>query len=278
MFIVNNSYGPDLLGAFLDYENPVYLFFHGMGWYVFAALMTILWYYIVNGKIYKFRTGSSIFSRVHMIEKEQRMKYWRVYLFVAAGGMMHQFIDLIGHPSFIHSGDLGTNIPWGAVWFGDNAFLSLDWVLSTGLYPGGFYTPVVFLSIGYMVGILLALYWGLHSKSFPNFVKGLLIVISTMFVIFVISYFMVMPDAQAYFNSLYNNDFTYYGDPNNIPWLIYLTGGEADFGVMVFTGLFFFIPLFMLYYGFRDLPKEGTDAASVGDKKGTKQAPAPYLK
>ncbi len=45
-------------------------------------------------------------------------------------------------------------------------------------------------------------------------------------------------------------------------------------------GLFFFMPLIMLYYGFKDLPKgEETDTASFGDRKPVaKEAPAAYLK
>ncbi len=280
-FIVNNAYGPDLLGAFLEYNDPVYLFFHGMGWYIFAIPFAFLWFYILNGKVYKFRTGKSAFTRIHLLEKEKQLPYWRIYLFIAAGGMTHQLIDIIGHPAFIHSGDLGTHVAWGAVWFGNNSFMSLDWVLSTGVYPGGFYTPAVILTVGYLLGILLAIFWGMHSKSFWNMVKGMLIVISTLFVIYVITYFMAWPNADAWLNAEYMGDYTYYGDPNNIPLLVYITGGEADFGVMVFLGLFFFSPLIMLYYGFRDLPKgeERESAAGFGDKKpAAKEAPAPYLK
>lgn len=254
-----------------------------MGWFLFAIPMTLLFYYMVNGKVYKFRTGKSAFSRVHMLEQEKRMPYWRVYLFVAAGGMMHQLIDLIGHPSFIHSGDLGSNVPWGAVWFGDNAFLSLDWVLGTGVYPGGFFPPVLAISAVAYSGFLLSIFWGIRSKNFMNLAKGMLLVISALLVLFTITYFMAWPGADAWLKAEYMGDYTYYywDNPNNIPLLVYITGGEADFGVMIFMGLFFFIPLIMLYYGFRDLPKgeESESTAAFGGKKlATKEAPAPYLK
>ncbi len=279
IFIVNNAYGPDLLGAFLPYDSGVYLFFHGIGWPVIAALLTLLWYRIINGKIYKFRTGKSWISRIHMLEKEKRMKYWQVYLFIAAGGLMHMFIDLIGHPSYIDAGTLGTNVPWGVVWFGDNAFLSLDWVLSTGAFPcGNMFVPVILLTIAYALCILLSIYWGIHTRKFWNFAKGLLLVVSAMFVIYLISYFIVWPEGNAIFTDTYGN-YTYYGNPSTMPFLVYLTGGEADLGTMAFMGLLFLLPLFMLYYGFKDLPKgEGSETAPFGDKNGAKEAPAPYLK
>ncbi len=281
VFIVNNSYGPDILGAFLQYDNVIYLFFHGIGWPVFALLMTLLFYYMVNAKVYKFRTGKSALSRVHMLEKEKRMPYWRVYLFVAAAGLMHQLIDLIGHPSFIDYDHI-TNAAWGAVWFGDNAFLSLDWVLSTGVYPGGFYPPALALSVVGYITFLLSIFWGIRSKNFKNMAKGMLFVIFALLVLFTITYFMIWPGANAWLLNEYDGVYTYPGDKSHIPLLVYITGGEADLGVMVFMGLFFFIPLIMVYYGFRDLPKGEvieSESGSFGDKKpATKEAPAPYLK
>lgn len=278
VYIVNNVNGPDIIGAFLSYNDPIYLFVHGMGWYLVAAMMAILWYYLMNGKIEKHRSGPSIFSRIQMVEKEERLKYWQIYLFCAAGGMSHLFIDIIGHPAYIHAGTLGTDIPWGVVWFGDNAFLSLDWILSTGLFPcGQAYIPAIILTIGFSIGILLALAWGWHTHKFWNFTKGLLIVVGAVFVILLITYFIPIPDGENFFNARFDGDFTYFGDPANIPWLIWLTGGEADFGVMIYLGLFFFAPLLMLYYGFKDLPRTPNNAAPAGEQKGAQQPAAPYL-
>ncbi len=279
VYIVNNAYGPDIMGAFLSYDNPVYLFFHGIGWYLLAGLWAVLWFYLMNGIIEKHRTGPSIFSRIHLLEKENRIKYWQIYLFTAAGGMTHSLVDLIGHPSFIDAGTIGTNVPWGVVWFGDNAYMSLNWVQSTGLFPcGGVFPAVIAITIGYATGIILSLYWGMRTRSFWNFAKGLLLVIAIMFVIYLITYFIPLPDGDAFFTSLYGT-YTYYGDTSNIPLLVYITGGESDFGTTVFLGLFFFIPLILLYYGFKDLPKSTFDPALAGDQKekGARKASAPYL-
>ena len=269
------------MGAFLEYDNPVYLFFHGIGWFLMAIPLTFLWYYMINGRVYKFRTGSSWLSRIHMLEKEKRMKHWQIYMFIAAGGMMHLFIDLIGHPSFIHSGDLGPNVPWGAVWFGDNAFLSLEWVLSTGAFPcGNMFVPAILITILYATFILLSIYWGIHTRNFWNFAKGLLMVVTAIFVLYLFTYFMVWPGGDALFKAKYGGDYTYYGDPMAMPLLLYLTGGEADFGVMVFIGLFFFIPLLLMYYGFKDLPKgDESESLAFSDKKvGRDTATAPKPK
>ncbi len=111
---------------------------------------------------------------------------------------------------------------------------------------------------------------------------GMLAVIGGLLILYTITYFTPWPGADAFLRGEFGGDYTYapYGDPNNIPLLVYITGGEADFGVMIFMGLFFFIPLIMLYYGFKDLPKgEQSDAVAFGETKPTtREPPAPYLK
>ncbi|OLS15493.1 MAG: hypothetical protein RBG13Loki_0888 [Promethearchaeota archaeon CR_4] len=281
VYIVNNAYGPDLIGAFFNYNDPIYLFFHGMGWYLVAALMAILWYYLVNGKIEKHRVGPSFFSRIRMEDKEKRLKYWQVYLFCAAAGMSHMFIDIIGHPAYIDAGTLGMHIPWGVVWFGDNFYLSLDWIFSTGLFPcGQLYLPAILLFIGFIVGILLALIWGLRTQNFWNLAKGLLIVLGVTFGILLLSFFIPILNGQEFFDERFGDLFTFFNDPAGpvkYSWLIWLTGGESDFGMMVYLALFFFIPLIMLYYGFKDLPRITPDSTSTSKRTETGQPAAPYL-
>ena len=122
IFTINSFVGPDIFG-FIDYRSELYVFFHGMGWFIAAIPLTFVW---------------SVYTRYHLSWKP--FKVWKrdpnkeyvitipeVFCLVAAGGIFHQFMDLIGHPSYItYMGE--ANVPWGAVWFGGNNWFTHDWM------------------------------------------------------------------------------------------------------------------------------------------------------
>ncbi len=245
IFSVNSLVGPDLFGV-LDYQGYVYVFFHGYGWFVAALPLALVWWVF---SAYRF-SWNPLHVAKRDIVSEPVMTIPEAFCTVSAGGIMHQFVDLIGHPSFIeYAGQQDT--PWGAVWFGGDNWFSLQGVLGTGMFPCGnefgfweFYAYIIPVTAGSLVLMFFLMQRG--TRAF--YVSSTIIVIVT-FLPLAIAYFI--PDTSGFdVNALGVN---YFGG-DVVPSTYRLTGGEADLGVMVFFGLFFFVPIVLLWMGYAGIP------------------------
>ena len=246
IFSVNNLVGPDIFGV-LDYLSPWYFFFHGYGWVIAAIPLVFLW---------------MIFARYHVQWKP--FKAWKrdpkvepvitipeIYCLVAAGGIMHMFVDIIGHPSFIYYN--GVLVPWGTAWFGDQLFESIQGIWATGLFPCGntfhFWENYVLLGSILLVALILIIF--IMQKGKKPFYLSVLVIIVSYFIPLAISWFI----PNSGFNINQPGIVNYYGDPTGfVPYTFHLTGGEADLGVLVFFGLFLFVPLVLLYMSYTGIP------------------------
>ncbi len=255
IFSVNSMVGPDLFN-FLPYEGIffyIYLFLHGYGYIIVAFLIAIPWWKAAG---------------YHMEFKEKRldiqkrcaedpliMDYLSVYCLVAAGGIMHLFVDLLSHPSYVAIGD-NPRVPWGVVWFGSDFFFSMEWVLGTGMFPCGnalgFSETWVFYTITGALIVLLILF-GLPKNNGQSYGKFMAMMFGIYYIPLIIAY--LIPDANLialthpearYFG--YMGEGAYYGSA------FYLTGGEAELGVSVFVVLFLFVPLMFLYWSISGVP------------------------
>ncbi len=247
IFVVS-AFFPDVFG-FLEWEDPIYLFLHGYGFFVAAIAFTFFWMvyaqYHVQWKPFKAWKAD--------VTKEPVMTLPEIYLVTAAGGIFHQFVDIIGHPSFIWLN--GTpNVPWGVVWFGDSLYESIQGIWATGLFPCGNtfdfpeYLPVLLTS---MVGALLLVMF-VMQRSKKAFYLSTFVIIAAYFLVLGISWFF--PNTN--FNINQPGIVNYYGDPSGfVPFTFHLTGGESDLGTLVFFGLFLFVPLVLLYYSYHGLPR-----------------------
>ncbi|MGV9197496.1 MAG: hypothetical protein ACOC44_10265 [Promethearchaeia archaeon] len=249
IFVVNNLFGPDLAGLFVPYDSQLYLFLHGYGWFFMALLLVIPWDILVNRTSWDAERKRPIFFDS---EKERIMNMSQVFFLIAAGGIFHLFIDIIGHPSYIaYSGQ--ENFPWGAVWFGGDNFLTIQDIWGTGMFPCGnefgFWESYLFMYL-YAGGIVAVVMFFYAHKSEEKLSKAFIILTLAYLLPLIIFYFI--PDYSGF--DINANDVKYYGDPNYVPAVYRLVGGEADLGVLVYIFLFFFMPLMLLYYSFNDLP------------------------
>lgn len=250
VFIVNNIFGPDLAGLFVPYDSQAYMFLHGYGWFLMSLALLPIWDIAVN------RATLNIKERKFKLfdsDKERIMSILQVYFLIAAGGIFHLFIDIIGHPSYINYNGQD-NFPWGTVWFGGDVYLSIQDIWGTGMFPCGnelgFWETYIFLYAfaGTLVAICVLVY---AHRSDEHLFKA--------FIIFTIAYtlpliiFYFIPDYSGF--NVNGKGVNYYGDPDYVPSAYRLVGGEADLGVIIYLFLFFFVPLTMIYYSMNELPK-----------------------
>ncbi|MEX2682133.1 MAG: hypothetical protein Q6373_011065 [Candidatus Sigynarchaeota archaeon] len=242
IFTVNSLVGPDMFG-FLDWGNQAYWFFHGYGWIVAAIPLAFAW---------------SIFTKFSLQwvpfkvtkrdpAKEAIITIPEVFCLVAAGGLLHLFIDIIGHPPTASYPGGPYDIPWGAIWFGNDWWFSMDSILATGRFPcGNYYGYPEYLP--YLVSVLaitLLLMMFVMQRSSKHFQIASVIVILAG----------IAPLLIAFVGPLLSG---------SEPMAYHLTGGEADLGVDVFIGLFFFVPLVLLWMSYDGIPfvkKHGLRAA-----------------
>ena len=247
--------GPDLFG-FLPFEGItlyIYLFFHGYGYILAAFLIAIPWWKATEHTI-------EIQNKKILIQNRKSddpfiMDYFSVYCLVAAGGIMHLFIDLLSHPPYISIGD-DPRVPWGVVWFGGDFMFSMEWVLGTGMFPCGnaldfTATPIFFSIVGPILVLIILL--KLPQKNGASYGKFLALMFGVYYLPLIVAYFI--PDSNLV--ALNNPDaqyFGYMGDGAYFGSAFYLTGGEADLGVSAFVVLFLFIPLMLLYWSISGVP------------------------
>lgn len=246
IFTFNSLIGPDLMSLFFSYSGTGYLFTHGYGWFLPAIPISLVWciytFYAVQTKPFKIQKRDP--------QKELIINYPEVYCLVAAGGIFHQMVDIIGHPAEImYEGEL---TPWGAVWFGGDNYFSIYSIWGTGMFPCGneLGFPEFYIFAGIFLAIALIIIFKFMHRSEKMFIKSSILLILIYFIPLLVAYFI--PDYSGF--DIYDPNVTYFGDPSYIPSVYRLTGGEADFGVMVFFFLFFFVPLVLLYYGYNGVP------------------------
>jgi hypothetical protein len=245
IFIVNSLVGPDAFGLF---SGQVYLFFHGYGWFVAALPITFGW---------------MIYARYHVqwkpfkVWKLDASKEWlitlpEIYCLISAGGIFHQLVDIIGHPSFIWYNGVA-NVPWGVVWFGDNVYFSSQSILGTGLFPCGdaFGFVEYYITLVIFLGATLLCIFFIMRRNKKSFYLASLVLVAAYFVTLAIAWFIPVTK----FNVNQPGVVNYYGDPNFISSTMLLTGGEADFGVLLYFGLFLFVPLILLYFSYAGIPR-----------------------
>lgn len=262
IFIVNNIFGPDLAGIFVPYDSAAYWFLHGYGWFVMALALVIPWDIFVNRTSWNSEKNRPKFFDP---DKKRVMSMLQVYFLIAAGGIFHLFIDIIGHPSYITYGTQA-NFPWGTVWFGDNIFLSIQDIWGTGMFPCGnelgFWETYLFL-YGY-AGIAVVIVVLLYAHRSDEHLFKAFIIFSIAYTLPLIIFFFI-PDYSGF--DVTAQGVNYYGDPNYIPSAYRLVGGEADLGVIVYIFLFFFVPLLLLYYSVNELPFLKSKTSKVDTKQ-----------
>ncbi len=249
IFVINNLFGPDLAGAFVPYDSVWYLFLHGYGWFLMSLALLIPWDIFVN------RTSwDSQKKRPKFFDKNKKriMSIPQVYFLIAAGGIFHLFIDIIGHPSYIPYEGV-KSFPWGVVWFGDGNYISIMDIWATGMFPCGnelgFWESYLYVYGfgGAVIGGTVLLY---AHKSDLHLTKAFIILSIAYTLPLIIFYFI--PDYSGF--NINAKGVSYFGNPDYVPSTYRLTGGEADLGVLVFVFLFFFVPLLLIYYSINELP------------------------
>lgn len=252
---VNNLFGPDLAsllptGHGFDFAGlalpalTFYYFFHGYGWFIIALPLTVIWDIGVNRTPFK-------------KEKNRYMKTYQVYFLIVAGGLLHLFVDVIGHPSYIEY--MGNDYyPWGAIWIGwgtggEPIYMSIQDILASGMFPCGnkfgFIETTIFYSICMVMffGVLLFYAHKSGDKMFRAFI------ILGLFYIIPLAIFYYIPDYYGLSGmDMYNGvAVNYFGRPDAKTHSTYiLTGGEADLGVLLYFLLFFALPFIFIYYSF----------------------------
>jgi hypothetical protein len=250
------------------------LFFHGYGWFVAALPLTFGWMfyaqYHVRWKPFK--------AWKYDAKKEWLITIPEIYCLIAAGGIIHLFVDIIGHPSYISLNGVG-NVPWGAVWFGDGLYFSIKSILGTGVFPCGdafhFVEYYIFLIIA-LGGTLFSIFF-IMQRNKKAFYLSSLVIVAGYFLVLAISWFI----PETSFNINQPGVVNYYGDPTFVSYTMHFTGGEADLGVLIFFGLFLFVPLILLYFGYAGIPrvaKKGYRAIVEQVELETKNASAEKIK
>jgi len=226
--------------GFLEWGDPVYWFFHGYGWIVVAIPLAFAW------SIFTMFSLRWVPFKVTKRDpaKEAIITIPEVFCLIAAGGILHLCIDIIGHPPTVI---IDSNVvPWGAIWFGDNWWFSIDSILATGDFPcGQTGLPGFFPYLVSVLAITLLLMMFVMQRSSKHFQIASVIAILAA----------VVPLVIAFVGPLLSG---------SEPVAYQLTGGEADLGVDVFIGLFFFVPLVLLWMSYDGIPfvkKRGLRAA-----------------
>jgi hypothetical protein len=249
IFSFNNLFGPDISSFLPTFDAfpfwgglvipEIYYFTHGYGWPILALLLVLPWYFILGAS--KKRSD------------EERLGFKQIYFLIAAAGLLHLFVDIIGHPSYITLGS-AANTPWGAVWIGwttngDPLWVSIKDILSTGMFPCG--NRFGFLETYIFYGIIFVLIFGIlifySQKTKKTLIRSFYIITIAYTVPLMIFYFI--PDYSGFdINAVGVN---YYGNVANVHSTYRLVGGEADLGIIIFFFLFFFVPLILLYHSIR---------------------------
>lgn len=244
IFSFNNLLGPDLFGLI---SGDWYAFFHGMGWLLAAIPLALLW---------------SVFARYSLRWRPFRVAkrdpatepvitFPEVFCLVAAGGLFHLFVDIIGHPPYIATGDGGI-VPWGAVWFGGDAWFSIESIWATGMFPCGntfdFHEFMPYVAPVAGVSIILVFFVMQRGRKWI-FLSTACIALVTV-VPLAIAWFV--PDGSGF--DVTAPGVTFFGDPGAVTSTYRLSGGEADLGVLVFFGLFFLLPMVLLWMGCHGIP------------------------
>lgn len=244
VFTVNNLFGPDLSSLFPTIDSffwsgleipIIYYFFHGFGWFVVALALVIPWDAIVNWK-------------------ERAMKLPQVYFLIVAGGLLHLFVDIIGHPSYIeYAGQ--ENYPWGAVWIGWDLhgkaiFMSIEDIWATGVFPCGnhfnFLETTIFYTISFVV--ILGILFFYSRKDEKHLIKSFIIINLVYTLPLIIFYYI--PDYSGF--DVTKTSVTFFGNPDNVHSTYRLIGGETDLAVLLYFFLFFSVPFILIYYSFND--------------------------
>ncbi len=228
----NSFLGPDLMN-FLPYTSQLYYLFHdSFGWLLLAIPLTFVWRVLVVDVQWK---G----FKPHRIREDTShksiMSYAQLWLLVAAGGLLHQFLDTIAHPSYISYGS-NPNEPWGVLWFGGDLFLGITDIWKFGSFPEVTYLATYIFSYA-ICGVLFLLGFLLYAHRGPH--QLLKFIIAAMLI-----YLIPLAIAQAV---------PAMSDPTKGS-SFYLIGGEADLGVMIFILGWLFLPLTFLYYSYHPLP------------------------
>lgn len=252
IFIVNNLFGPDLAGLFVPYDSQAYMFLHGYGWFLMALPLVIIWDIAVNRSSWDSEAKGLKKIKIFDPDKERIMSIAQVYFLIAAGGIFHLFVDIIGHPSYIYYHGQ-ENFPWGTVWFGGDNYVSIIDIWGTGMFPCGnelgFWETYLFMYVfaGIVVGGGVLFY---AHKSDEKLTKAFVILSIAYTLPLIIFYFI--PDYSGF--NVNAQEVAFYGDPDYVPSAYRLVGGEADLGVLIYLFLFFFVPLLLIYYSINDLP------------------------
>lgn len=254
IFTINSLVGPDLFGI-IPYGD-VYVFFHGYGWFVAAVPVALAW---------SLFTRCSLQWRPLKVTKrdpgrEAIISIPEVFCLVAAGGIIHQLVDIIGHPPTINYE--GTIVPWGAVWFGGDLWFSIQSVLGTGMFPCGnyFHFPEFYAYVTPVAAVAIALIMLVMPRGAKQFQIASAIIIAATFLPLAISY--AVPDTSGF--DVHGLGVNYFGSDAYIASTYRLSGGESDLGTMVLFGLFLFVPLILLWMGCDGIPfvkKQGMRAA-----------------
>ena len=165
------------------------------------------------------------------------------------GGLLHLFVDVIGHPSYITLG-AETNFPWGAIWVGwttdgSPLWLCITDIWGTGMFPCG--KRFGFLETYIFYTICMIIFFGVLIIYTHKTEKSLIKSFYTLFL------FYIIPLIIFYFISDYSGfdinaqGVNYYGNPNNIHATYRIIGGEADLGVILYFFVLFFVPLLLIY-------------------------------
>jgi len=256
IFTINSLIGPDLMSILFLYSNYWYYFTHGYGWFIPAFLVALPYWFFINFKIKLIlKNNPKSWKILNLIRKDPDknflITYSEIYCLVAAGGIFHQAIDLIGHPSFINY-EGNPNTPWGVVWFGNSNWFSIDSILGTGMFPCGnelgFFEFYIFISMIFI--ILILVFSKFLIKNNKKFIIGSIVFFIIYFTPLSIAYFI--PDTSGF--DINAPGVNYFGDPYYIPYVYRLTGGEADLGVMFYILLFYFVPMILIYFGYKGFP------------------------
>jgi hypothetical protein len=149
--------------------------------------------------------------------------------------------------------ETGTTVPWGVVWFGGDVFFSMDWVLSTGMFPCGNYFVfphalvmfAVFCTWGFVMAFFLLP--KNDGQRWQLLAWGTIVVFT---LILAIAY--LIPDESML--GVTNPAAVYFGSTDYFPSSYKFTGGEADLGAILYFFLFLWVPLQLLYYGYNGFP------------------------
>lgn len=263
VFTVNNLFGPDLMGLFFEWTSPWYFAFHmSYAWLLMAVPLAVIWDVFLN-RVQWTKWKPAVVPRGS--KEGAKINFLQIWLLVSAGGLGHMFLDTLGHPSYIpYAGQ--NQFPWGTLWFGGDNWLSIVDIWGTGFFPCGNELVSQVSVAGYIFtfGICGAIMLGgllLYAHKGPRQLEKLFVASLLVFMIPLAIAYAIPLDEASYaellaLDGFYAGRVDANGDPLYVGSAFYLTGGEADFGLMFFLLLWFFVPLLMLYYSYNELPSK----------------------